>query len=43
MAEPAGRGRVEQRDIDAIVAPHVEAYAKSGTKPGEPFVSYIDP
>ena len=43
MAEPAGRGQVEQRDIDALLRPHVEAYERSKTEPGETFVSYINP
>lgn len=31
MAMPAGKGRVQQRDIDAVVRSHVEDYVKDGS------------
>jgi hypothetical protein len=37
MAEPVMKGKVEQRNINTIVAPIIDSYNKSGKKQNEEY------
>jgi exosome complex RNA-binding protein Csl4 len=43
MAEPAMKGRVEQKNIDQLVKPLVKEFNESGMGSGEEYETKIDP